>query len=576
MPPVCCLLLWTREVYNIVYLDSIGFFKTPYIMTPFQFNKIYPCPLSKGYGIPVEQAWSLLKIFFLYRFIVSSLFMILFYSQYGPSLLGINNAEFYNNVSLAYWLVCLLSGFFVFWRTLRYSIQAQIVILSDILFITLLMHASGGINSGIGILLAITIAAGGLLIGGRCAIFFAAFASLAILAEQLYIIQTALNIKTSFTYAGMLGASFFTTAFLSYVLAQRTEQSEILASQHKQTISNLEELNQYIIQYMQSGIIISNAQQQIKMCNESALNIIYSTKSAVQPQYLFEVAPKLTGFFQQWLDDIRQDYALIMLPNHREIYFRFSLLKTRQETFYMIILEDISLYNQKLQQSKLASLGRLTASIAHEIRNPLGAISHAGQLLSEAPNLLPEDQRLTEIIQSHCQRVNKIIEDVLQLSRREPSKREKINLNEWINNSLHNFNHDMAYDASNFIIETIDIDVWVYMDTGHLKQIFDNLCSNALKYGNVSEHKIIIEICVLDGFPSIKVIDSGEKMNEGIVEQLFEPFFTTSSTGTGLGLYISKELAEINQAKLTYAVTDDDKNCFILSLPHAEQSVIEL
>lgn len=401
-------------------------------MAPNQPNTIYPCPFSRGYGIPVDQAWSLLKVFFLYRFIISSLFIILFYSHFGPSFLGIKNAQIYAFSSQTYWLFTVISGVCIFGRLIAYTSLAQIVIFTDIIFITLLMHASGGINSGIGILLAVSIAAGGLLIGGRCAILFAALASLSILTEQLYSLSTNAFGYTAFTYAGMLGASFFTIAYLSYVLAKRTEQSEILASQHQQTISNLEELNQYIIQHLQSGIIISDSQQHITMCNEAALSIINSSNKNFQPQHLLEISPILSDGFLIWLKDSSQDFALIRLPNHNEIHCRFSVLKTHQQTFHMIIMEDISIYNQRLQQSKLASLGQLTASIAHEIRNPLGAISHASQLLAESPVLPSQDQRLTEIIQSHCLRVNKIIEDVLQLSRRQPSKREKIPLYPWL------------------------------------------------------------------------------------------------------------------------------------------------
>jgi two-component system sensor histidine kinase PilS (NtrC family) len=552
------------------------FAKTPFFMTPNQANTIYPCPFSKGYGIPVEQAWSSLKIFFIYRFILSSLFIILFYSSFGPSLLGFHNAQLYTYSSLSYWLLSLISGIFIFWRILNYTSQAQIIIFTDIIFISLIMHASGGISSGIGILLAVSIAAGGLLVGGRCALLFAALASLSILTEQLYAIQTHSFVNTSFTYAGMLGASFFTIAYLSYVLAKRAEQSEILASAHQQTISNLEELNRYIIQHLQSGIIISNSQQQIRMYNEAALKILTDNDNTTQPQNLSEISTQLSKGFQLWLDDLSQDIAVIRLPNQSEVHIRFSLLKTQQETFHMIIMEDISLYNQRLQQNKLASLGRLTASIAHEIRNPLGAISHAGQLLSEASELSPEDQRLTEIIQSHCLRVNKIIEDVLQLSRRRPSKREKINLSQWIHSYLQNFILASGCMPDCFEIVVKEENLWIYMDMGHLKQILDNLCSNALKYGDLSTDKIIIELSLLDHSPYIRIVDNGPRIDPETASHLFEPFFTTSPTGTGLGLYISRELAELNQAKLSYAITLDNKSNFMLCLPSANNSKIEI
>jgi len=543
-------------------------------MAPNQVNTIYPCPFSKGYGIPTEQAWSLLKVFFIYRFIISSLFVILFYSHFDPSILKDHNNQLYRIVSHSYLIFSVLSGYLISTRLFNYSYQAQIAILSDIIFIILLMHSNGSINSGIGILLVVSTAAGGLLIGGRCALFFAALASLSVSAEHIYSIFTH-TVSPSFTYAGMLGASYFTIAYLAFTLAKQAELSEKIASQHQQTILSLEELNQYIIQNLQSGIIICNNNQHIAMHNEAALNIINSPKDQPSPQYLIEISAQLSKEFNQWLLDNSQNFALISLSNQKPIHSRFSLIKTKQDTFYMIILEDISLYNQQLQQSKLASLGRLTASIAHEIRNPLGAISHASQLLSEAPELKTEDHRLTEIIQSHCLRMNKIIEDVLQLSRRQPSKREKIQLNLWLDNYIQGFIYNTGSSLSNFEINTKATDLWVYMDTGHLKQILDNLCSNALKYGDTST-KIIIEISLSSNSPCITLLDNGDPIKPETASHLFEPFFTTSPSGTGLGLYISKELAELNQAKLSYAITYDNKSSFKLCLPQADSSKIEI
>lgn len=541
-----------------------------------QPKTISPCPFSKGYSIPVEQAWSLLKVFFIYRFIISSLFVILLYSNFDLSLLKQQNTRLFFFASQSYLAFSILSGFCTFNRLFSYTYQAQIAIFSDIIFITLLMHASGGINSGIGILLAVSIASSGLLIGGHCALAFAALASVSVITQQIYTSRSGSIDPTSFTYAGMLGATFFTIAYLSYILAKRTEQSETLASERQQTISNLEELNQYIIQHLQSGIIICNTDQQIKMCNEASLNIFNKPGNTDQVSYLLDFSPQLSQCFQQWVEDSSQNVASIKILNQSEIHSRFSLLKTRLETFHMIILEDISLYNQRLQQSKLASLGYLTASIAHEIRNPLGAISHAGQLLSEAPELSVQDQRLTEIIQSHCQRVNKIIEDILQLSRRQPSKRKKIELNQWIKSYLQIFIQTCDCGSTRFKIESKADDLWVHVDVGHLRQILDNLCSNALKYGNSSKEAIVLEIGLSENMPYIRIIDDGLDIAPDVASRLFEPFFTTSPTGTGLGLYISKELAELNQAKLSYALTDKNKSCFTLCLPNVDDSKIEI
>jgi two-component system sensor histidine kinase PilS (NtrC family) len=243
----------------------------------------------------------------------------------------------------------------------------------------------------------------------------------------------------------------------------------------------------------------------------------------------------------------------------------------------MIILEDSLLYNQRLQQGKLASLGRLTASIAHEIRNPLSAINHAGQLLSENPDLPPEDLRLTHIIQTNTARVNHIIEDILQLSRRKDSRREKLELNAWLDHYLKTFvSEHKITPPYTFELSYPSKPLFVFIDPFHLKQIMDNLCQNALKYGQPEAGTIRLQALMVQQTPCIDVVDNGLGISRENMSHLFEPFFTTSATGTGLGLYISKELAELNQAKLIYYVTAENKCCFRLCLFNTDHTPIEI
>jgi two-component system, NtrC family, sensor histidine kinase PilS len=541
-------------------------------MSPGRPHTIYPCPFSKNYGIPVEQAWLLLKVFFLYRFIISTLFVILYFSYFVPTVLGTHDIQLYFLTSSTYLATTLLGFPFIFKRLLSYVSQAQLFIFSDIIFITLLMHSCGGVGSGIGILLVITTAAGGMLVGGRCAMVFAALASIAILAEQLYSMRSHDVTSSALTYSGMLGASYFTIAFLAYIMAKRTEQSDLLAHERQETIARLEELNRYIIQHLQNGIIICNQQLQIQLSNEATQTLLNLTSPPVN---LKDVNPQLADAINRWQQDSSQDFAILQLTNDQEIQARFTRLKTDREALFMIIFEDIALYNQRLQQNKLASLGRLTASIAHEIRNPLGAISHAGQLLSEAPELTVQDKRLTEIIQNHSQRVNNIIEDILKLSRRAPSKKEKLALDQWLPDFVSNMIAAQGWKENQFRLQLADHGLNALMDSGHLKQILHNLCSNALKYGCKQSEVITIKLAYDNRQPCISVIDNGPGVTKDVRQHLFEPFFTTSANGTGLGLYISRELAELNQAKLSYDYRNNT-SCFTLCLQNADEAVISL
>ena len=533
---------------------------------------IFPCPFSKGYGIPARQAWLLLSVFLCYRLTLACVFIFLFYTRWGSSLISIDNSQLYDYSSYSYLIISIISAACVIWRLTGYTLQAQLLILSDILILTLLMHACGGVNSGIGTLLGVSIASGGLLIGGRCAMFFAALASLAVLAEQIFTHYTGSFQPAAYGYAGMLGTSFFAIALLSYILAKRSEETLQLADQQKNTIIKLEELNQYIIQHLQSGIIITNKNQQVQMANEASLRLL---NLSLLPIHLGDISEHLSRAFEAWLADPEQHLVLLQLPDQSEIHCRFMILPIIRE-FFMIILEDIALYNQRLQQSKLASLGRLTASIAHEIRNPLGAISHAGQLLSESSHFSIQDMRLTEIIQNNAIRVNQIIDDILQLSKRTNSKREKIYLNTWLIQYLSNFMLEQDVIAETFSLLQSDKPLCAFTDPGHLKQIMDNLCQNALKYGKPEAGAIILRTFIFQQAPCIEVIDNGSGINHEHIDHLFEPFFTTSPNGTGLGLYISRELAELNQAKISYHLNHENRNCFRLCLQDANHTLIEI
>ncbi|MGR8933896.1 MAG: sensor histidine kinase [Gammaproteobacteria bacterium] len=536
---------------------------------------IYPCPFSKGYGIPRSQAWLMLKVYFLYRFVLASLFLILFMTHRGPSILGSHDPRLFFYAASGYWLLTLFSGICTVWRFLGYSSQAQMLLFTDIVFITVIMHACGGITSGIGMLLAVSLAAGGLLIGGRCSMLFAALASLSILAEQIYAVQSDAFEQSAFTYTGILGAAYFTIAFLSYVLATRTEQTERLAGEHRQTILQLEELNQCIVQHLQSGIIIFDAKQRINLLNAAAERFLALPET---PRNLEDISELLSLAFSIWQIDSRKDITDITLPGDTKIYLRFATLPIQQETLYMLILEDSSVYQQQLQQAKLASLGRLTASIAHEIRNPLGAISHAGQLLSESPALDAQDIRLTEIIQTNTQRMNRIIEDILQLSRRKASKQEKFALRPWLTHYLEDFIRQNNLDTTRCRLQFDSgaKDIRVLMDNEHLQQILDNLCYNALKHGGAQNGWLLLKAGRTNHEPVLDIIDSGPGVSPEYREHLFEPFFTTSPTGTGLGLYISRELAELNQAKLTYRFSTEYGSCFRLTLADADKTIIQI
>ena len=142
--------------------------------------------------------------------------------------------------------------------------------------------------------------------------------------------------------------------------------------------------------------------------------------------------------------------------------------------------------SREAQQLQLAALGRLTASIAHEIRNPLGAISHAGQLLAESPNMDDADLRLTQIISDHSKRVNTIIENVMQLGRGNQSYPQLVELNGYLESFINDFITSDLAQKNDFLVELENDDIQIRFDPSHLQQILTNLCENGLRHTEVN------------------------------------------------------------------------------------------
>lgn len=535
---------------------------------------IQPCPFSRGYRIAVASAWQSLLIYEGYRLILSSILLGLYYVKPNQTVLGQDNADLFQLIAMGYFAVVLANGFALLLRRPGYAAQAQTQIFADIAAIGLLIHASGGTQGGLGMLMAVTVAVGGLLVGGRCALVFAALASSAVLGEQLYLHLNVAFDAHGYTYAGAQGAAFFAIAVLAFVAARRTEQSDALARQHGADLSDLRQLNEYIIQHLQSGIVVVDDRQQIVTANRSALQLL---KLEAAPASLDSASPELQEKYHHWLAQPLDDYASLVRAGGNRVQLRFTRFAARSRNYDMIFLEDDALYNQRVQHAKLASLGRLTASIAHEIRNPLSALNHAAQLLAENPQLSPQDLRLTQIMVSNTARVNAVVENVLQLSRRSPSRRLALDLNPWLESLLADYcqNHGLQHDT--FDYQRPASPVRAAADPDQLRQILENLCGNALKYGAPERGKIVVRVRRHPPSmkPCVEVIDRGPGIDPTLAEQIFEPFYTSSATGTGLGLYIARELAELNQARLTYEPAEGGGSCFRLCLRNAEDSTTE-
>jgi len=513
-----------------------------------------------------------LQIFMSYRLLVATILAALFFAQPYPPTFGSFNPELFFSVSLIYMGLVILSGILIdHVPGLPGRHQVFLMVLIDIFAITLVMHASGGIQTGLGMLIGVSIVAGSVITHGRWAGLLAAIASLAILAEELISHQALGITPTHYTQAGLLGGSFFAIALLSIAFAKQLQKSEALASQAESERLSLEHLNEYIIQHMRTGIVVVDVGKNVRLMNEAAWYLLgmpnYGTGA-----HLSEVCSELENQLEErGLDYNKESEPFRPTPDGRELTAGFSGLDPDGDTGFIIFLEDAATVAQQAQQMKLASLGRLTASIAHEIRNPLGAISHAEQLLRESPSLPPEDRRLIDIINTNSIRVNEVIETILSLSRRNRSLPEEFLLQPWLELLVENFNSSHEFDELAIDIHVSPSDTLVRADQSQLKQVFSILCDNAIKHFSGHAETLQLEfnggITPESGSPFIDVIDNGPGIELSAERQIFEPFFTKDNSGTGLGLYIAKELCESNKLGLDYMRHSSGGCCFRITFP---------
>ena len=522
--------------------------------------------------------WGPLNFLNVYRLLISGLFVAFYFTGSPFPQLASHDASLFYGASGGYFISALVFGVMIRLRKPDFNLQIHSQIFSDIVFTTLIMHASGGVQSGLGTLIIISIAGGSIVIRGRHSLLFASVASLVVLFEVYYNRIEGAYVEGSTLQAGILGITFFTTAIITHFVARHIRESEALALKRGVDLANMSQLTEHIIQRMQTGIMVIDQYNQLRLINESAWHML-GMPSIVNNPYLSALNRELNTSYKSWQDDNEVISSPLQLsPEYPSLLPRFAKLSQEENPATLIFLEDASAMSREAQQLQLAALGRLTASIAHEIRNPLGAISHAGQLLAESSNMDNADLRLTQIIADHSNRVNTIIENVMQLGRGNQSYPQLVKLNDYLESFLTDFMSGNQTQRDDFLIEMQKDDIQVRFDSSHLQQILTNLCENGLRHTNdknmpKDQKKFKIEfragISENNNRPYLDIIDHGTGINKEAAAHIFEPFYTTSETGSGLGLYISRELAECNQAHLTLLENEANINsngsCFRLT-----------
>ncbi|MFE8072808.1 ATP-binding protein [Marinobacteraceae bacterium S3BR75-40.1] len=512
----------------------------------------------------------LFRVYNQYRIVISLFLFGLLFVEFDAIPLKYRYPLFYQATTLVYLGMNLFIGLLLLTGSQARPRQISISILIDLIALHALLLFSAGPNSGLANLIIVSVAAGNILVPSRIGFFFAALAALCSLGTAIWGLLRGFDAADVIVQAGLLGILYFAVAFILQSITRRMIYSETLANQRARSIIELEKLNHQIIQQMRTGILVCDRQGIVRMANAAAGELLLGSKEGADR--LSMLPPPLKERLEKWLHDPWQRTAPFQTQsNTPRIQANFTPLDEVEEDLYLVFLEDTGKLMQQAQQMKLASLGRLTAGIAHEIRNPLGAISHAAQLLDEAPNLESGERRLIEIVRRHSKRVNHIIENVLQLSRRRPASTEQHALNPWLRELVDNYCQGRSEDCR-ITLELTEHEALARFDASQMEQVLTNLIENGLRYSfqATGEYRLTVRTGVTEdsGRAYIDIHDEGPGVPEDHRDSIFEPFFTTEQSGTGLGLYLARELCEANQAHLNLAEDQGGGCCFRITFAH--------
>jgi two-component system, NtrC family, sensor histidine kinase PilS len=513
---------------------------------------------------PSDLAWRVIGLVNIYRLLIAGGLFVASQLEPARELLIFWQATPMSVVSAVYFLtgVGLVAMRKLAFASLR--MLALVHALIDSVAIAWILWASGGTQGGLGILLLLPIGAMALLAATRDAFFMAATATVAVLVQQVAWNPVVGDTGGGYFHAGVLGAVIFLAALSVRLLANRLQELDL---------ANLAQLSQYIVQHLRESILVVDEQDRIRLINEPAADVL-GNGHALPDALLGECSPRLLFLLSAWRQhgDSTGKGTFPAADGARLIQPHFAHLGTVRPGPVLIFLENTSLLAERVQQSKLASLGRLSASIAHEIRTPIGAMSHAGQLLAESPAIAAEDRRLTQIIRDNAERVSRIVENVLELSRRNTRRPERIDLGSWASGFWNEFCATQQINAAQLRIATATDEghpIEIRVDPTQLHQVMWNLCQNALTHGQTAglpnkPVEIRFGRIANSGRPFLEVADKGPGIDSDDMERVFEPFFTKAPSGTGLGLFLARELAEANGATLLHEAPAEGGSIFRL------------
>lgn len=516
-----------------------------------------------------DNSTRLLRLYVGYRLLLSVLFFSLVQLQWAPNYLGSDDHQLFSLTIFLYTAINILTpvAFYIWrWKPGETAIFAMLLI--DTAAITVMMYASGNLDGSLGYLLLVTVAASGVLQRGILALALAAIASVIVITTAVTALLSGAGDEGNVIRSGIFGILLFATAMLFIFLAKRLSLAQQLAVSESELALKLQRLNDLVINKMRTGIVVFDQHYRIQQLNERASMLVgqIDGNRLLAREDLLSKVPELVSCHREWKSNPR-----LQLPSYHSarsnipLQISFSEVRGDSHNDCILFLEDARTLSQHAQQLKNNSLGQLTASIAHEIRNPLGAISHAAQLLKES-ELKPQDYKLVDVVLRHATRVNQLVQNIMQLSRQKTPDIDIVDIYEICQSTA-----TQIRESQEFRYPCIEIDHGIKglkapFDISQLQQVLTNLLSNALhhsqKQTGLQWAEIRFGLQEDVNLPALKIYDQGCGISEDQREKIFEPFYTTEKSGTGLGLYIARGLCEINFATLSYIYNRHSRGYF--------------
>ena len=518
-----------------------------------------------------SQIRAVMRIYSTYRLVLVAILVATYVLGTVQSVLGKSQPQLFAVVSAAYLAFSAIALLRHMTLTRPYSdTQLFSEFFIDIGCLMLMSYASS--NSGLALLLVVCISAASMTLPGQLSLLIASLSTIAELGEVAANIAAERADVSQFIQAGTMGMAYFTAALAIRYLSQRISTTQHLAERRREDIERLSQINQLIVQRMQTGVVVMSHNGEIKLLNNAAAELLDYPDVVISPG---SKAP--TELVSMAANPDNNSQLLTLGRGKVEVQVNMAHLDSTENGDCLFYLENSSKIAQRAQNLKLASLGRFSASIAHEIRNPLAAISYAAQLLSENPELEETDRKFTRIIQNHANRMNDIIQNILELSRGRPPKPERFELESWLRDFANDWQTHNP-NAAELKVHASASGIIVKVDPSQLRQIVSNITENGIRHSTTEKERgqVSFELTTspLSGGAVLDIIDNGPGIAVEDEDAIFEPFFTTQVQGSGLGLYLSRELCLANQMSIVYQRTESGQSCFRLQFSHPNRGTL--